>query len=486
MRARWRSIPRAGRACALVALLNAVVWGLLIPPFQTPDELSHVGYVTYFAQTAKLPKVTTAPDFSPQENAVIDAVQFWNVIGQPRNRPPLTDAENAGLRAAERRHLDGLGSGNASVASGNPPLYYALESIPYWISPSHRLLDRMVLMRLLSALMAAGTVLAVFEFLRMLLPSTPWAWTVGALALAFQPTFGFMSGGVSNDNLLWLMSALTFLLIARCFRYGLTRWRAAALGLASAGALLSKAAFLGIVPAVGLALVLLVARAARERRGEVTRAAGVAVLAGGVPVALYLALAHFVWERAPFNPGQISVTVGAHAHGTKSGALSYAWQLFLPRLPFMNDWFGGNPLRQIWFNGFTGRFGWVDYGFPNWVYNLAWPIAIAIVVLAGIGLARSFRSLRSRWAELACYVTAVAGELALIGLVDYQSHITGQAPFEQARYLLPLGALYAAVIALAARAGGRRFGPALGAALVMLTIALSVFGQLITLTRYYG
>lgn len=486
MRRRWRDIPRAGRACALVALLNAVAWSLLIPPLQTPDELSHLAYVTYFAHTAKLPKVTAAPDLNEQENRVIDFVYFWNIIGQPRNRPPLTDAENARLRAVERQHLDDVGQGDASVASGNPPLYYALESIPYWVSPSHRLLDRLVLMRLLTALMAAGTVLVVYEFLRTLLPSTPWAWTVGALALAFQPTFGFISGGLNNDNLLWLTSALTFLVVARCFRYGLSPRRAATLGLVSAAALLSKAIFLGIVPAVGLALVLLVARADRERRAEVLRAAGVALVAGGVPVLIYLGLAHFVWDRAPFNPGQISVTVGKQAHGSVSGALSYTWQLFLPRMPFMNDLLPGLAVHNIWFDGFIGHFGWLDYGYPRWVYTVAWDVAFVILVLAGIGLARSFRSLRSRWAELACYVTAVAGELALIGLVDYQSYISGGAPFRQARYLLPLGALYAAVIAIAARAGGRRFGPALGAALVMLSIALSVFGQLITLTRYYG
>ena len=486
MKAHWRRIPRAGRACALVALLNAVAWGLLIPPFQVPDEISHVYYATYLAQTAKLPKVSAAPDLSQEENKLIDGVYFWNVIGQPRNRGPLTDVENARLRAVERSKLDKVGEGDASVATGNPPLYYALESIPYWVSPSRHLLDQIALMRLLSALMAAGTVLAVFEFLRTLLPSTPWAWSVGALALAFQPTFGFMSGGVNNDNLLWLTSALAFLILARSFRDGLTRGRAVALGLMSAAALLSKLIFLGILPAVGLALVLLVARAGRERRAELVRNAGIAVACGAVPVAIYLGLAHFVWDRSLFNPGQISGTVGKTAHGTVSGALSFTWQLFLPRLPSMNDWLPGFPLHQIWFNGFIGRFGWVDYGYPGWVYNLAWRIAIVIVVLAVIGLARSSRALRSRWPELACYVAAVVGEMFLIGLVDYQSRITGQAPYEQARYLLPLGALYAAVIALAARAGGRRFGPVLGAALVMLAIGHSVFAQLITLTRYYG
>ena len=50
-------------------------------------------------------------------------------------------------------------------------------------------------MRLVSAPLAAITVLFTFLFLREVLPAAPWAWTVGALAVAFQPMFGFISAG---------------------------------------------------------------------------------------------------------------------------------------------------------------------------------------------------------------------------------------------------------------------------------------------------
>jgi hypothetical protein len=249
---------------------------------------------------------------------------------------------------------------------------------------------------------------------------------------------------------------------------------------------LAKLIYLGIVPAVGLALLALVARAPSARRLEVARNAALAVACGAAALVAYLLVARFAWHRGLFTPGQISGTVGARASGTIHGALSYVWQLFLPRLPGMNEQIPGFPLHQVWFNGFIGRFGWLDYGYPSWVYNLAWYIAIAIVLLALVALARRLAALRARWVELACYVTAVAGTAVLVGLVDYQSFISHQPLYEQARYLLPLSVLYAAVIALAARAGGRRFGPALGAALVMLALAHTVFGQLITLTRYYG
>jgi hypothetical protein len=477
MRAWWRGVPRAGRACAAVALVFGVSWSLLIPPFHVPDEISHVGYVQYFAQTGKLPKIGNVSQYSPEEQRTLAALTFSGVIGNPNNRPPMTEAQT---RQLKHIHADRVGLGDASTATGNPPTYYALEAIPYWVSPSHNLLDRLVLMRLVNAVLAALTVLFVFEFLRTLLPATPWAWPVGALAVALQPTFGFISGGVNNDNLAFMFAALIFWLLARSFRDGLSVRLGIALGLASAGGVLSKLTILGLIPAVGLALLI---HALRSRN---LRPALVAVASGAVPLLVYLFVARVFWHRGLTTPGQISGTVGTSAHGTPREAISYVWQLFLPRLPFMLDQVPGFGLHDIWFHGFIGQFGWVDYGFPGWVYDLAWVIAIGVALLALAGLARSWRNLRLRLPELAVYVVAVAGQATLVGLVDYQSRISNAALFEQARYLLPLLALYGALVAVAARAGGRRFGPALGAALVMLALAHTVFAQLLTLTRYYG
>jgi len=50
----------------------------------------------------------------------------------------------------------------------------------------------------------------------------PEARLVGALAVALQPLFGFISGGVSPDSLLTLFCTATFYLLARAFRRGLT------------------------------------------------------------------------------------------------------------------------------------------------------------------------------------------------------------------------------------------------------------------------
>ena len=110
------------------------------------------------------------------------------------------------------------------------PLYYAAAAAAYRLSPATDLFDRAHAMRVVSALLMAATVFLVFLFLRELLPATPWAWPVGAVAVAFQPLFGFIGGGVNNDNLVITAATGTLLALAICFRRGLTPRRGLLLG----------------------------------------------------------------------------------------------------------------------------------------------------------------------------------------------------------------------------------------------------------------
>ena len=111
-------------------------------------------------------------------------------------------------------------------------------------------------MRLLSCVMAALTVLCVFQFLRELLPGSPLAWTVGALLAGLEPMFAFVSSGVNNDAGLYLVSAALMLALAQMLRRGLTAKRAAAAGALLGAGILVKTQVIAYAPAVGLALLV--------------------------------------------------------------------------------------------------------------------------------------------------------------------------------------------------------------------------------------
>jgi hypothetical protein len=484
-------IPRAGRICFLIALVNAAIWGVVVPPFQVPDEISHFAYAQYLAETGKPPPQGPGAQYSPEEQGTLERLDFFSTIGRAGQRGIFTPAEDDAVRVFLATHPSPVGQGGASSATNQPPLYYALEAIPYWLSPSHDILTRLAFMRLLSALMAACTVLAVFLFLRELLPRTPWAWTVGALMVAFQPTFDFIAAGVHGDNLLFLTSTLTFLLLLRAYRRGLTTRRAALIGAIVAAGVLTKLTFIALLPGIALALALLGWRA---RPQGLRRALGMALLACAVaviPVALYALLNVTAWHRGGITAGGLAGATNSALPGggavTLRETLDYTWELYLPRLWFMNHaFFAEDPIWATWLDGSIGHFGWLDYTFPAWVYNDGRDILYVLTALALVGLVRVRAGIKSMLPIFACFAVMAVGLLGAIGYAGIRYQLSTGYPFAQARYLFPLVVFYALFIVLAARAAPRRWAPLLGALLVVLAMTHGLFAETLTISRYYG
>jgi hypothetical protein len=201
----------------------------------------------------------------------------------------------------------------------------------------------------------------------------------------------------------------------------------------------------------------------------------VAALAALAPLALYGVAGATVWKRPVVDRvGVLS------APAPRSGSLlSYVWQEYLPRLPSMQDQVVGVQPWSLWFKGLVGRFGWLDYGYPEWAYALALIAVVAVSVAAG---RIAWRRRRGHGRELAVFALAAAGLLGAIAAVSYRA----APPFDQARYLLPLLPLFALVPALVVHAAGPRRGPALAAVLIVAAIGFSGYAQLLTLARYYG
>jgi hypothetical protein len=174
-------------------------------------------------------------------------------------------------------------------------------------------------------------------------------------------------------------------------------------------------------------------------------------------------------------------------HGSLASEISYIWEFYLPRLPGMPHYFPGIlTTRQIWFDRLVGMYGWLDTYFPNWVYEAALIPAAIVALLFVRALFEGRAALRTRTGELFCCLAIGGGTVALVGADAYLVYPASNGGYAEPRYLLPTLVLYAAVIALAARGAGRRWGPAVGAGIVMLVIAHDLFSQLLLVGRYYG
>jgi 4-amino-4-deoxy-L-arabinose transferase-like glycosyltransferase len=485
-RARIRRIPVEAWICAAVACLNAVAWSLVTPLFQVPDEPDHIAYVQQLAENGKPPLAGNAP-YSPEEEVVLDDLHFAQItLIAGKGTTIARRAEQLAMEHDLGRveHDSPTREESAGVAAGEPPLYYALEAVPFYAGSWGSLLDRLILMRLASALIAGFTGLFAYLFLLEALPAVSWSWLIGGLGVALFPLLGFMSGAVNPDALLFAVSAALFYSLARAFRHGFSTAAAAALGGLIAAGLLTKLNFIGLLPGTAIGALILILRVARtSRRAAVVRAALLAAVAAG-PVATDI-LFNLASGRPWFGVLSSAASQTSH-HGSALGELSYIWQMYLPALPWMtHDFAGISMIRQVWFNGLVGDYGWLETFFPEWVYDLALIPAGLILILAARAVLIARGALRGRLPELAVYSLMVVGLTGLIGADGYLGYPEDVGSYTQARYLLPLLVLGGAVLTLAARGGGRRWGPVVGAAIVVLVFAHDIFSQLLVISRYY-
>jgi 4-amino-4-deoxy-L-arabinose transferase-like glycosyltransferase len=477
-------IPVAARVCALVAFTNAACWSLIMPPFQVTDEPAHFAYVQQLAETGTLPS-SSSEAYSPEEIFALYGLRQTQVQLRPEGRPIRTRAGEGMLQHALAQPLSRRGIGGTGFSASEPPLYYALETIPYGLGASGSILDRLELMRLMSALMGGLTALFAFLFLREALPTVRWAWTVGGLGVAFAPLLAESSGGVTPDAMLCAVSAALFYSLALAFRRGLSQRSAIAIGGLIAVGLLTKLNFIGLAPGACLGLIVLSIREARVSG----RRAYSRMLAPGLAIAIGPAVLYALVNALSGNPtlGIVSGMGGILGGHSLSRELSYIWQLYLPRLPWMHNDVGELfTTRQLWFRDLVGLYGWDDTVFPGWVYDVALIPAGLVAALCVRALASGRAQLRRRCGELATYAVMCAGLLVLVGATGYIQSPYTLVEYAQPRYLLPVIVLWGVVLALAARGAGRRWGPVVGALLVVLVIGHDLFSQMQVIARYYG
>jgi 4-amino-4-deoxy-L-arabinose transferase-like glycosyltransferase len=477
-------VPRAAWICALIACLNAICWSIITPPFQVPDEPSHFAYVQQLAENGRLP-TSGQSDYSEEELVALRDLDHLEVRWHPENHPVATQAQQQRLQHDLARPLRRAGPGGAGVAYSQPPLYYALQTIPYELASSGSLLDRLALMRLFSALLAGITALFAYLFVREALPGAPWAWAVGGLGVALTPLLGFMSGSVNPDAMLFAVSAAIFYLLARAFHRGMTSQLAIAIGVVTAIGLLTKVNFIGLTPGILIGLVVLAIRGARTSPRTAYRSLALALAIPVIPVLLYVVI-NLASNHAGL--GVVSSAIHLTGGGSALSEANYIWQFYLPRLPGMSHYFPGVSMtREVWFAGAVGRYGWLDTSFPAWVDNLALIPAALLAILAVRALVTVRATLPGRLLELAVYAVMALGVIALIGADQYLSFLSREAEtYAEVRYLLPMLPLLAGALVLSARGAGRRWGPPVGALIVVLFLAHDLFSQLQVIARFYG
>ena len=486
MRRRPR-VPRALGALLGATALLGVSWSLIVPPFQTPDENWHAAYLQTVAEQGKLPGLAGRPVFSTEQQLALDAANSEQTQAVLTTKPEWSPEAYRRFRKRDER-LPGSArddGGGTNFAQSNPPLYYALEAVPYRIASGGDLFARLSAARLGSVLCLLGTVIATWLLAGTVFGPRRDLQLAAAAIPALLPMVTFISSSITPDALLYPLWTLAFWLGARILKGQAGGLDAVALVGVTGLAIATKSPSYALVPGVLLVFGIALWRLRHRRRL-------VAALAiGGVLAFAATAGTWFVVARSSDRPiaAQLTDALEGTSEVNEREFASYVWQYYLPRLPFQATYPGLESWRppkayDIWFRQSMGAFGWLEVRWPNRAY---WPLAaFSLLVLAG-ALAALWRRRRSLdWPLLAFFaLTALA---LVIGLhwTEYRLAEENGALINQGRYLFPLVGLGGLILAAALSSLPARVrAPALALTVGLLAV-FQLFSIGLVAERFYA
>jgi 4-amino-4-deoxy-L-arabinose transferase-like glycosyltransferase len=292
-----------------------------------------------------------------------------------------------------------------------------------------------------------------------------------------------VGGSVDPDALLFAVCAALFYCFARAFARGFERGTASALGAVVAVGFVTKVNFIALLAGVAVGLILLTVRAARVSWREALRSLALASGIAGSPAMVYI-LINLASHKSPL--GIVAGAIQTTENHNIPNELAYIWQFYLPRLPGMpHDFPGIFPPWHVWFKGAIARYNWLETVFPGWVYKVALIPATAIAGLCARELFAKRLLLLRRLGEFTVYAIMLIGLMVLLAAASFDAFPTLALGDSEPRYFLPMLALGGALVALAARGAGKRWGPVIGVGLVMLFLSHDVLSQLLEVSRYY-
>ncbi len=334
---------------AFVAL--ALIYSIVTPIFEAGDELWHYPFVQSLATGHALP---------------IQDPNVKTLWEQEGGQPPLYYAFSAlGTAWIDTRDLPDRLWRNPEAKIGIP-LDYGNKNLVVHTSaeefPWHNTALAVHLIRFLSILFSALTVVFTYFLALEIKPNDKTLAVVAAALVAFNPMFIVISAAVNNDNLAVMLASLALLLFARLITRGATLPRFIVLGIVLGFAVLSKVSDLGLLVVAAVVFSYLLWRAWKMRLGDTP------------------APPHSHTPALPLGVVTCSLLCAVIVVAIAGWWYVRNWLLYADPLAF-NVWVaiaGGRPTPATFatlfgeFQGFRisywGNFGGVNIIAPDWVY----------------------------------------------------------------------------------------------------------------------
>ncbi len=403
-----RPLPRWALPALLTGFaLLAATYSIVIPPFETPDEIWHYAFIRHVATGQGLPVSAPATDALWRQQGV-QAPGYY--LAAAALTAWIDQSDFPAVYARANPHA-AIGEPDATI-NRNYLVHHADEDWPWRGS-----FLALHLARFFSVALGVVTLWAGYHAVALILGPRPAL--LGTAVVAGIPQFVFISAAASNDNAVDALAALVLwqlvaLIVAppNAERPG-APWarRFALLGVLLGLALLSKLSSLALVGLAGLTLIGL------ARRARSWRVIADAARWTGLPAALlggwwYLRNWRLYGDLLAWNVWEANILLRAEHAG---------WATIVGEL--------GSLFRSFW-----GLFGWLNVPYPAWVYQFF--LAVTLLVVCGLLLAARQHRQRLFRRDAAWWAAALL--IAWLGLLTVSwLRFMVVAPAAQGRYFFP-------------------------------------------------
>lgn len=380
------------RSILLIFILKGLLYVLLLPAWQGPDEPANLSAVAKATPGTLLgpPQTKGVPEGIVQD---VERSDFWKRRAWPTDFSGQDEAVF---------HVD-----------SNFSLYYYVVAPAYLLGATQGAMGALYAVRLMSVLLGAVAVSLTFLLAKESFPDRPWVAPLAAATIALVPQIGFITAVVNKDALAIPLGAATLLVAVRILRLSGSggRWAAVA-GLLLAG-VLTKPSLVALLVPVVLALAM-------SSWGTLSRWSRLALTAA-LPVILAITVGvPLLLGRNSVFGDVFLIQRDSLIEGVSLVFSGEAWLYVLP---------------QAW-----GHFGWVNAPLPTWLYL----VLFALTAAAALGVLFTWLVRRDR-ALSKPILTLTAAMLAFAFVTMF-----AQAAFvrTQGRFLFPVAPAFAALLAL--------------------------------------
>lgn len=358
----------------------SLLFSLVVPVFNAPDEPFHFEYIRFLAEQKELPNQTverlsiSTEGFNPPLYYLVGATALGLLSSHKASDIGLHSEQDLSQfyyfpeAGFSERIFPPLNPAYIKLGRGQERnMFLTTDQDRFPFSGSIRVIH---ILRMISILFGALTVLFIFKTAETLFPDQKCLALLAAGLCAFNPQFTFLSGALNNDNLVTMFSAISLYLLTKLILAEPDQpWLVIALGATIGLGLISKVniSFLVVVSTIGVIYRPWVTAGERRLVRVIINLAllliPIAVISGWFFVrstSLYGFNDPLGWKlQAIQNP---DLVMPAQIR------TQFLIRAFLPTL----------------FTTFWGQFDWLTLKLPIWAY-LVYSL-ISLAGLAGVGL----------------------------------------------------------------------------------------------------